>query len=545
MANGDNLKAFLRRGLRSQYRPAAVAALAIAGSLMATPSVLSIRAAAAQEHIDKIDLTLSQSHPSAADLLGNQSALRRLVTTAADLTNGAEKTRPDGTGFTYAVANLDRAILHHIATVQETLDPTTVRSVDRLYGIDDGMWAWMMRNHATEAGLDSAMEGIKINDDGSIDATNASRLARMLDLKNDPVVATRLFARWLASEIMEFDGKQGRPPTPGETEVIALSDSQGGLDAAFMAEERQYAKLGAELRLGRSWKRPLFVDHTGWRAAKNGLENFERRAAKSYKDSFGPIPVRQIESPQLDEDFTAADLRKDPERFARIVADAVKWMPKSTVETLERVLDADGLHLDNHERLLKIGGALIGLTAVVDGLRGKDVAGGIYAVGEGQWLQAAKAYGDPAFVGSFLDGIEQRADGSVRAASAEQFGTFMRLRDHGPIATQIVLDRMISQTAVMQKDLGRLPAGSEIVISHLFGIAAGEEFARAADANRTIEQLRFSPDDPRNAWVDAFAKLGSEAARMKVTMEALPRDREHLMGEFLERHAELTPAMKP
>jgi hypothetical protein len=276
------------------------------------------------------------------------------------------------------------------------------------------------------------------------------------------------------------------------------------------------------------------------------------RADKLHASVYDRIPVRQIEAPMLDEDFTTAELRKHPERFARIAAQAGRELPetvKAQIDEIMRKADQAGF-AEDALRYERIGGTLMGLATAIDEIRGDDVAGGIYALGEGQWLNAARTYGDPAFVDSFMSGIEQKADGSVHAASADQFGRFMRLRDDPAIATQIALPRMIALVHTMQRDLGRLPDASEAMVSHLFGLAAGEAFARAVDKDANLEPLRFSPGDPRKTWEDEFLPSAGgwqKAELLKGRLEDIAKSRtvQAMMLMEEQHHADAAPSMRP
>ncbi|MGY3582333.1 hypothetical protein ACVIGB_000743 [Bradyrhizobium sp. USDA 4341] len=534
MAVGKHIKDFVQRGIRSCHVP--TAPLIIAGSLLGAATALYSHGAKSGPTAPPSALVQKTEALTASALLRDQSALLKLIQFESDRAATIKYKDSRGNPATYVVPDLDRAIINHVTMVQEKRDPVSDKAADALFGIDDGMFAWMMRRHATEAGLAGAMEGISVNDDGSIDATSASKLTAMLDLKNDPAVATRIFAIWLASEIMEFDGNMGRPPSVGEIAVIGLTDAGGGISAASTARDFGETKLGPLVLFETgSWKRPFFVDRNGWMSAKDAMANFERNATKKFMDSYGRIPVRLTETPTLDEDFTAKELRNDPNRFVRIVVDAVKSMPDSSRPLLDRISAIAGL--DQHDQEARIAGELVAMTATVDELRGQDVSGGIYAMSPGQWLRAAKLYGDPAFVDSFTGGIDQKADGSIRVKSADQFGAFMRLRDHGPIATQIVLGRMLTQTATLQRDLGRVPSNGEIAISHLFGVAAAEQFAHSAESHGAVD-LRFAPDDPRGNWAkNAFDKLGNGARAVKKALDSIASERAHAIDEHLERHA--------
>lgn len=538
MAIGKRIKDFVRNGIRSRHIPKA-AVLIMAGTLMSATAALHIPGEAGST---PVQAAMLRTTSPASQLLADQSSLFQLIKFEADQAGTIQYRDYEGKPATYSVPNLERAIINHLAMVQERRDPASDRSTDALYGIDDGMWAWMMRRHSSAAGLSAYMDGIVVNDDGSIDAPSAAKLEAMLQLKNNPVAATRMFAVWLASEIMEFDGSVGRRPTAGEIAVIGMTDASGGLDAASLAKDFPDTKLGPTIQIEHSsFKRAFFIDRNGWMSAKDTIASFESRAKKSM-DRDGPIPVRTDRGPLLDEDLTAAELRKDPERFARIVMDATKSMSESSRALLSRIAEDSGL--DSQEMDVRIANALVAMTVTIDELRGRDVSGGIYAQGAGQWLQAAKLYGDPAFVGSFAEGIEQKLDGRVHAKSAEQFGTFLRLRDNGPIATQIVLDKLIAQTSTLRRDLGRLPSTDELVVSHLFGIAAGEQFAQAATSGQSIT-LGFSPGDPRNIWGAAFNQIGGDASTLKKALESVRHDRGHAISEHLERYADATPAMRP
>lgn len=533
MAVGTRIKEFVKNGVRSCHIPKA-AVLILAGALMSTTAALHIQGSAPAQ--------AGMIHAAAAqtkDLLGDPSSLLQLIKSEAEQAATIRYQDYEGKPATYNVPALEQAIMNHMAMVQEKRDPASDRATDALFGIDDGMWSWMMRRHAAAAGLSAYMDGITLNDDGSIDATSASKLEAMLKLKDNPIAATRLFSVWLASEIMEFDGNMGRRPTAGEIAIIGMTDAAGGMDAASMAKDFPETKLGPTVQIDHgSFKRAFFIDQNGWMSAKDALASFEKRVTKKAINA-GSIPVRADRGPLLDEDLTAAELRKDPERFARIVMGAVKTMSESSRALLSRIAENSGLDAHDAQMETQIAESLVAMTVTIDKLRGRDVSGGIYAMGAGQWLQASKLYGDPAFIESFAGGLDQKTDGHVHAKSAEQFGTFMRLRDNAPIATQIVLDRMIARMATLQRDLGRLPTNDEMVVSHLFGIAAAEHFAQAAAAGQAIS-LSFSPGDPRNSWSGAFTQ--SDASAIKKTLGSVPYDR---VGEHLERYADAAPAMRP
>lgn len=277
---GKHIRNFIRNGVRSYHLPKA-AILIVAGTLMSTTAALHIPTAA--HSTPSLAPASAPAKLSASDLLRDQKALLRLIQTEADRSSLIEYNEVTGKKIDYVIQDLDRAIINHVTMVQERLDTTTDKSVDALYGIDDGMWAWMMRRHAASAGLASAMEGITVNDDGSIDAVNAFKLNAMLELKNDPVAATKVFARWLASEIMEFDGQMGRSPSLGEIAVIGLTDAQGGMDGANMAKDFPETKLGPAILIEHnSWKRGLFVDKNGWMTAKDAMTVIENHATKTF-----------------------------------------------------------------------------------------------------------------------------------------------------------------------------------------------------------------------------------------------------------------------
>lgn len=492
---------------------------------------------------DTVQAQVSQSaggRMTTADVLADQAALRRIVREAA---------RAVAPVSGYSIPDFDRVVMTYVGLVNDLKSNDAQAAAGGLYGVDDGMWAWMMRNHAANAGLSSAMDGITINEDGSIDAKSATKLAAMLDLRRDPEVATKVFAAWLASEIASFDGNMGRAPTIGEMTMIALTDSERALNAAFTAQERPSTKLGPELgiRAG-NWKRPLFVNSRGWMAAKDVMVVIEAKMEARFKDAFAPIKVRRSGSPVLDEDYVTADLRKDPDRFARIVLNAAAEMPEASRETLGKTLAAAGTDVDAAGRLTRLGATVVAMTATIDEIRGKDVSGGIYTLGEGQWIAAVEAYGDPDFKESFMAGIKLKRDGSVRAASADQFGAFMRLRENAPIATQIVLAKTVAAMDTLRRGLGRLPSGSEILVSHLFGVAAAESFARAADRSEPFDALRFSRGDPRNEWAAPFAAGGpamKNAADLRRILETASEKHGREIKERIERHADAAPVMKP
>lgn len=552
MRKGDNLKAFLKAGLRKHHRPAVAAALIVSGILISAMAAQDIRNASASP--TPTAMTQSETNKaSTAELLRDQSALRRLVRLETGAADAALHRGPDGKPFSYPIPDFDRAVLAHIARVQQAVDPVSNKAVDPLYGIDDGMWAWMMRNHAREAGLSAAMEGITVNENGSIDAASATKLNAMLELKNDPVAATKLFVRWLSAEAMEFDGHVGRPPTPGELSLIALSDSERAADIASMAKNHPKEKVAGVLQIvPGEWKRTFFAGRDGWLGAADAMAAMEAGTEKLLRQVGDLIPVRQTETPSLDEDFTTAELRKDPERFARIVARAGREMAETTRAQVDAIMAAAGQagFAEDPLRHQRIGGSLMSLATSIDEIRGDSVAGGIYAIGEGQWIAAAKTYGDPDFVGSFMAGIEQKDDGSIHAASAEQFGSFMRLRDDPAIASQIVLPRLVAQTHAMQRDLGRMPDLSEVMVSHLFGLAAGEAFARAAEKDENLDRLEFSPGDPRKVWEDEFLPSAGgwqKAVLLKDRLESIARDHTKRTTIFMDQqeHADAGPTFDP
>lgn len=541
---GVATREFMKKGFGSFVPSGTVSKAAAVAIMLGVGYVNTGLISAAKSAAGTVQLQGSQvsaGRMTTAEVLANQDVLRRIVREAA---SSAASPLPG-----YSIPDFDRVLMAYIGLVQSFKSNDAQMAAGGLYGIDDGMWAWMMRNHAVKVGLSSAMEGIAVNDDVSINAKSATKLAAMLDLRSDPEIATKVFATWLASEIAFFDGSMGRAPTIGEMAMIALTDSQGGMDAAFMATEHPLTKLAPELNIkAGNWRRPLFVNSHGWMTAKDVMAEIESKMAARYKDAFAPITVREPGSPVLDEDYATADLRKDPDRFARIVLNAAAEMPEASREMLGKSLAAAGVDVDATDRLTRLGTTVMAMTATIDEIRGKDVSGGIYALGEGQWITAAEAYGDPDFKKSFMAGIELKRDGSVHAASADQFGTFMRLRENAPIATQIVLAKTVAAMETLRRGLGRLPDGSEILISHLFGIAAAESFSRAADRNEPFKALRFFPDDPRNEWAAPFSVGGvamKNAAQLRKVLEAASEKHGREIKERIEHHADAALAIKP
>jgi hypothetical protein len=313
MSSGDTMKAFVARGIRAHHGPALagaalLASAAFAGPASAYPSGF-VSPASAKATIEQ--------RIAARDLLQDQDALRILVRKEADRSTNLVVDR-HGKEIRYAVPDLDRAMLHHIAMVQQGRDPADA-ATDPIYGLDDASWTKMMLAHAAPVGLGNLVEGITTAKDGRAESEDPARVSAMLELKRNPSVATKIFAHWLATQIHKFDDQVGRPPTPGESSVISLTNAWGGEFAAVLTSSKRDARLGPELGiLARSWKQALFTDgtHEGWLSTATAMARMEKSAGRTWTDPDAAIPVR---------DARAADAsrptRAGLDRLAGLVAD--------------------------------------------------------------------------------------------------------------------------------------------------------------------------------------------------------------------------------
>jgi hypothetical protein len=367
-----------------------------------------------------------------------------------------------------------------------------------MYGIDDAQWAWMMREHAQEAGLSDAMAGVHVNRDGTIEAISAQALQNMLDLKNDVAAATRVFASWLAEQTMQFDGQSGKSPTPSDIAMIAIAgDEASARRAAFLAKEDPSAKLGPELGIPQgSWKYGLFADGMGWKGAADAVSYIGIGMAGAASLADDPLPPARAGAGR-EGDLSTADLRAAPEKLAGIVARTVAGLSESSVYGIHAVHAAEfsGGHLAgimSHK--------LMTLATSIDRLRGDDLSGGVYAISPGQWIAAIEQSGASDIQAEWTAGVEMRKDGSVHAKSADAFGALMRLRDDPVVATQIVATRLAMQMDVLKKDFARIPHDGLLLTSHLHGVAAAEAIARDSMANRDTRIPQFSNEDPRSSW---------------------------------------------
>ena len=532
---GSQLSAFAAKGVRAVFSPAVRSHAAVALVVAAAAGFLAHSGPTAT----------AIPHPAAAQATPVAAPAGRISYDLAREHQGAfRKTVAEEAGK-YATPALAGTMLGYVRLVQANRNPLD-RGTDAMYGLDDGQWAWMMRGFADKVGLSDAMNGVHVNRDGTVDAVSAQALQNMLDLKNDVGAATKVFAAWLSSEISAFDGQSGRAPTHAETAMIAVTgDEAAARQASYLAEDEPNAKLGPEVQVGRgSWKRALFVDRKGWMGARDAVASVDRAMTDAIAHAQDPLPSR--EEIKLEEDLTPADFRAEPGRLASIVARTVAEMSPGSVY---------GLHAGHamevsEERVAPImASKLMTLATSIDKLRGQDLSGGVYAIGPGQWITTIEETGDSELQASWAAGVEMHEDGSVHAKSAESFGSLMRLRDDARIATQVVATRMALQMDTLKASFGRIPHDGMLLTSHLYGVAAAEDFGRAIIDGRSIRAPRFSEGDPRNSWgVSGEARgLATKAAdldasvparQLEASLMTLSQTSENAAKDLLVRHYE-------
>lgn len=334
------MRTFVARGVRAHHRPSGRTSLpaATVGAALLGIAITTVPAAAYPSGF--FPPSSSAGLSAAADLLRNQDALRDLVRTEAERTSFLAVSDAKNNRSLFAVPDLDRAILHHIAMVQAKRDPAD-DTTDPLYGLDDGAWSQMMLRHAEAAGLGNAIEGVSIARDGTTGSDRPDAVRAMIELKNNPLVATRVFAHWLASQIHRFSETVGRTPTPGETSVISVTDAWGGGFAAATASSRRTARIGVDLGIpDRSWKRALFTDGTGqgWLSAATAMARFELEAGRTYRNPEAPLPVpRTTQGASLRDAASGRGLS----RLAGLVAEGVKDIHGGTSDRKGRRSDAE------------------------------------------------------------------------------------------------------------------------------------------------------------------------------------------------------------
>ena len=332
------MKAFVARGVRAHHAPRSGVALAaaFAGAVLLGTTMLASSASAFPSGFRPPAVVQATVLPrvAPAELLRDQDALRGLVRKEADLSTNLDVVK-DGRRTRYIVADLDRAMLNHIAMVQAERDPADA-STDALYGLDDAAWSKMMLSHAAPVGLGKAMEGITVAKDGTAESEDPSRVAAMLDLKKNPAAATKVFAHWLATQIHKFDDQIGRPPSPGETSVISLTDAWGGEFASVLNANKQSARLGPEIGIvARSWKQALFTDgtHEGWLSTAMAMARLETSAGKTWTNPDAAIPVREAPARIGDNSWTGR-FRGGIGRLKGLVADGAGQIRQAAGESL-------------------------------------------------------------------------------------------------------------------------------------------------------------------------------------------------------------------
>lgn len=190
--------------------------------------------------------------PTARDAMPAASPASTPVVDA--IRQGAERT---GVGFDYLLSTAQR---------ESALDPKAQArgsSASGLFQFVEQTWLGMMKNEGGKAGLTDYARAISARQDGTYTVDDPSMRRTILDLRQDPAVASVMAGALTQKNREALTSELGREPTGGELYVAHFLGSGGAADLVKAAATNPSRPIASDFPDAAAANRSIFFDPQG------------------------------------------------------------------------------------------------------------------------------------------------------------------------------------------------------------------------------------------------------------------------------------------
>ncbi len=193
----------------------------------------------------------------------------------ADVLRGAAN--DTGVSFDYLVKTAKR---------ESNLDPMAkarTSSASGLFQFLDQTWLSTVRIEGAKFGLGEEAQQITQSSSGRLSVPDADSRKKIMALRNDPVVSSKLAAAFTLRNQSQLADNLGRSPSEGELYIAHFLGASGATDLIRLASEQPDASAASSFPDAAGANRPIFYDKSG--KAKSVLEVYSSLVSQYSADT--------------------------------------------------------------------------------------------------------------------------------------------------------------------------------------------------------------------------------------------------------------------